>query len=136
MLLLSLGFQVLSQMKMAIDLLSPAESSSLTSSVHCLMHTHRHCCVTQCIPEPNSCGKIPVSDRMQGCHPRFCGAWVLQEGKNLDSCAAQLEQQYRDHNLKRDFWSRHIKSRKGYSETSIEVMAYIKKLPMWVHHCW
>lgn len=76
------------------------------------MHTHRRCCVTQCIPGTNHCGKIPHFDRTQSSHPSSCGVRVVQEEKELDSHAAQLEQEYRDDNKKKDFWLkiRHIKS--------------------------
>lgn len=88
MLLFSLGFQVLSQMKMAIDLLNPTESSSLTSSVYCLMHTSRHRHVTQCVPVPNNCGRISLPDRIQTDHPSSCksGVQVIQKEKEELAC--------------------------------------------------
>lgn len=134
MLLFSLGFQVLSQMKMAIDLLNPTESSSLTSSAYCLMHTSRHCHVTQCMPVPNNCGRIPPPNRIQKDHPSSCksGVQVTQEVKGELAClAAQLNQEKRDHNKKKDFWLkiRHMETISGYLGASMEVMTYISKLP-------
>jgi len=41
-------------MRMAIDLLNPAESSSLTTSVYRLVHTYGQCHVTQCMPAPSN----------------------------------------------------------------------------------